>query len=161
MKRIGNTKFNEIYEFSLTEGKISAGADRYVFDFNFLLVLNSHLFFFGRTSREKFIRLKYESKAFCEPSSSSPDALAYELFNRISDPNYDATMDIIRYVAQGINLQWQNPDDQMKTILHQAVIHEKIASIELLIQNNISIFSTDAHTRTPMVCFFIFPQQQT
>merc|ERR1711941_68212 len=67
-----------------------------------------------------------------------------------SEENNDATMDIVRYVAQGANLLWKNPDDEMKTVLHQAVIYEKIGYIELLIQNNISIFSTDCHLRTPM-----------
>ena len=73
----------------------------------------------------------------------------------MSGQDADATVDIIRYIAQGANLQWQNPEDDMKTILHQAVIYEKIGYIELLIQNNISIFSTDAHMRTPMVCDFL------
>lgn len=115
---------------------------------------------FYSTSRERFIRAKYESKCYCEPSSSSPDQLAFELYGKMSDPSCDGTMDIIRYVAQGINLQWQNPEDSMKTVLHEAVIFEKIACIELLIQNNISIFSTDANLRTPMVkndfSFFLF-----
>jgi len=78
------------------------------------------------------------------------------LYWKISEENNDATMDIVRYVAQGANLLWQNPDDEMKTVLHQAVIYEKIGYIELLIQNNISIFSTDCHLRTPMVSVFSF-----
>jgi len=90
-------------------------------------------------------------KAFCEPCSLSPDQLAAELYRKVSESGHDCTMDIVQLIAQGANLTWQNPNDERKTVLHQAVMLEKIGYIELLIQNNISIFITDAHMRTPMV----------
>lgn len=133
MKEIGNTRFNQIYEYYVGENKITQTADR--------------------ASRERFIRAKYAEKQYCEQTTSTPDELAYFIYQKVKDNDYSTYSEIIRYMALGANLEWQNPEDDYKNALHEAVIHGNIGYIELLIQNNISIYSEDGKKRTPMVIY--------
>lgn len=89
-----------------------------------------------------------------EPASSSLDDLSMEMYNAI------ATTDDIPYIfkllVQGADIKWQNPDDEMKTAMHCAVIFDKVCSLELLIQNGGDIFCRETRDWSPMVMFKLY-----
>lgn len=56
-----------------------------------------------------------------------------------------------KFLAQGADLKWQNPEDEMKTVLHCAVVFDKLDCLEMLIQNGGDIFCRETRLWSPMV----------
>ena len=107
-------------------------------------------FYFFRPVREKFIRAKYAEKKFIETSPLSPDELAAEMYTAIAVE--DDAFPVFQRLMQGADINWNNPDDEMKTPTHCAVIFDKISCLEILIQNGADIFAKETRDWTPMVC---------
>ena len=65
----------------------------------------------------------------------------------------DDVFGVFQLLAQGADLTWQNSEDDMKTVMHCAVIYDKLSVLEMLILNGADIFCRETRLWTPMVCF--------
>ena len=134
MKGIGNEKFNSLYEANLLADYPRP---------NFTAPKDTE-----RPVREKFIKAKYSEKRFIGASGLTPDELSAELYSQIATG--EDAFEVFKLVAQGANLHWLNPDDEMKGLLHCAVIFDKLASLEILIQNGGDVFQKETRDWSPM-----------
>ena len=79
-----------------------------------------------------------------------------ELFELIQRED-DQTLEIFRLIMDGANLEWKNPEDEEKSVVHCAVIFDKLCYLEMIIQNGGSIFCLETRNWTPMVFPFYLP----
>jgi len=130
MTELGNARVNSIFEHQLGDNpKPSPDAERSI--------------------REQFIRAKYSSKTYLAPTHFSPDQLAEELFRIISEePNQ--TPKVLQVIAQGANFDWQNHKNSGMTCIHNAVFHNRLTYLELMIQHGCSVFAGDFKKSSPM-----------
>ena len=79
-----------------------------------------------------------------------------ELYTKVSCTEDDDAMGVLRLIKAGADLEWQNPDDEMKCVIHTAVVYDRSVYLEILCQNGASVFSIDTRQWTPMVCILFY-----
>lgn len=133
MTKIGNRRFNDIYEANIT----GAGYTKPTPDSE-------------RSLRERYIRAKYADKLFfANQNRASPDELGQELYNLVCEEN-DRTVDVFKLIVEGANMEWKNPNDEDKCAVHAAVVFDKLLYLEIMLLNGASIFCLESRKWTPM-----------
>ncbi|KAL6042883.1 phosphatidylinositol-3,4,5-trisphosphate binding [Balamuthia mandrillaris] len=130
MKTIGNTKANGIWEQKLPLGTKPTEKD-------------------DRATKEKYIRDKYEHKKFIQKPSDDQETLRKRLLEEVLENNL---LQVYKLLAWGAPINWQDPDQEKRSLLHQAVIQGKtnLFCLELLIQMGAKVYAVDDLGRSPL-----------
>lgn len=132
MQEVGNERFNSVFEEDIPADFPKPKTNT------------------ERAQRERFIKAKYVARAFCiVPPNRDPAFLAAQLYNDIALRENEA-VHILYLILQGADLTWQNPEDEFKTVVHNAVVYDKLTYLVALIQNGGDIFCLEERQWTPM-----------
>ncbi|GAM20843.1 hypothetical protein SAMD00019534_040180 [Acytostelium subglobosum LB1] len=143
MREVGNSKFNVIYEHSLSDQvKPTEKCDRAV--------------------KEAYIKAKYQTRDFMIKSTLSVEELSKVLYEMTSTSNVGTPVDISRYLkvlGQGADVNYA--DQSGRTNLHQLIWRtDDVTVLELLLQRGANITMVDSRGWTPMhyAAFFNRPR---
>jgi len=128
IQSIGNVAANAIFEKNLPE--------------NLKLTPNA-----TADERLRFIRAKYVEREWVEKDPTLLDT-AKKFFSR-KNINFDAPT-LLKYLAQGLDVNWMCPTAQSRSLLHLSVLNENIECIELLVQHGANVNITDQSYNTPL-----------
>lgn len=125
-KRIGNKRFNEIFECK----EIVRPQE------------------WTRNARESFIGAKYRDKKFVNKPENVPiEKLQEQLLEAVNSKDL---IECLKLVAQGVNVSQCKENLQGLTPLHFSVMNKDIAMSEFLIQNGCDPNCTDDSKNTPL-----------
>lgn len=132
MRSVGNDAFNSVFEQMKPEDLVKPRRSA------------------DREKRENYIKRKYVDKEFLPPAhSTDADALSAELYNHIVTTG-DDVVGILCLLGQGAKVGWKHPQDDGKTVMHAAVIYDRVLYLECLLQNGGDVFSQSNQLWTPM-----------
>lgn len=131
MKALGNEKVNKILEHSVGSEHTKPTPET------------------ERALRERWIQNKYRNKLFLPPLKANTEELSKELYGLVSE-NKDKLEEMLLYLLQGANVNWENKEDSKKTPLHQAVAANNLLYCELLVQNGADVQAQDDNGQTPI-----------
>eukprot|EP01102_Stenamoeba_stenopodia_P017968 TRINITY_DN6522_c0_g1_i1.p1 TRINITY_DN6522_c0_g1~~TRINITY_DN6522_c0_g1_i1.p1 ORF type:complete len:844 (+),score=206.31 TRINITY_DN6522_c0_g1_i1:128-2659(+) len=130
MKELGNEKVNKILEANVGSEHSKPTPET------------------ERALRERWIQNKYRNKLFLPPLKANIEELSKEVYNLCGEK--DKLVEMLLYVLQGANINWENKQDSKKTPLHQAVEANNLLYCELLVQNGAEIQAQDENGQTPI-----------
>ena len=78
------------------------------------------------------------------------------MYSKIATTEDDDSIGVLQLIQAGADLEWQNPDDELKTAAHCAVIFDRPIYLEVILQNGASVFSIETRQWTPMVSSYYF-----
>ncbi|KAI8977531.1 hypothetical protein BDF20DRAFT_836322 [Mycotypha africana] len=131
MLRLGNTVVNHIYEAAVPKHMET-----------FRLQPDSQ-----RRDRDVWIVEKYVKKTFVAPCSLSQESLNKEFWNAVVEGKLDIAL---KRLAQGADVNYRNPDDQLRTALHKGVNMNEQIIVEFLLQRLCNADQQDAHGQTAL-----------
>lgn len=128
MLTLGNNKVNPIYEWKYPVGfqKPSPSSDR--------------------SSKEKFIRMKYDQRAFVEPTKLSQSQLGQRLSQACKQ---NKIVESLKLLAQGAPVN-PDPKEQGKVPINVAIIEGHTLMALLLVLNRADVNYVDSRGWTPM-----------
>jgi len=114
-----------------------------------------------RSTREHFIRMKYQKKAFLAPVSEPQQQLSEKLVVASArPPSIDASREVMKLIAQGAQVNYHSSARDNSTALHEAVRVGNVLTVELLLTNGASVRETDIRGWSPVnyAAFFNRPR---